>query len=101
MSQEITTKRKFDPEDFEGLKGRSHSDPGAPGAKGVTSVEIEPIGRVQSLPVTETDMPEEERQAKIAEFEEWFIHFIEELEELALPPEVASRHDEKNCDGAM
>jgi hypothetical protein len=87
MSEEITseeitrTKRKFDPEDF---KGRSHSDPGAPGAqgaKGVTSVEIGPIGRVLSLPVTETDMPEEERQAKIAEFEEWFIHFIEELEE--------------------
>jgi len=80
-SQEITrTKRKFDPEDPEGFKGRSHSDPGA---QGVTSVDkIEPIGRVLSLPVTETDMPEEERQAKIAEFEEWFIHFIEELEEL-------------------
>lgn len=87
MSEEITseeirgTKRKFDPE---GLKGRSLSDPGAPGAqgaKGVTSVEIEPIGRVLSLPVTETDMSEEDKRAKIAEFEEWFIHFIEELEE--------------------
>lgn len=85
MSEEITseeiigTKRKFDPE---GLKGRSLSAPGAQGAQGVTSVEIEPIGRVQSLPVTETDMSEEDKRAKIAEFEEWFIHFIEELEEL-------------------
>jgi hypothetical protein len=78
MSEDITTKRKFDP-DPENFKGRSLS---APGAQGVTSVEIEPIGRVQSLPVTDTDMPEEKRQAKIAEFEEWFIHFIEELEEL-------------------
>ena len=76
------TKRKFypdpdpDPEDF---KGRSLS---APGAQGASSVEFEPIGRVLSLPVTEKDMSEEERQAKIAEFEEWFIHFIEQLEEL-------------------